>query len=82
MRQCTSGRRRLGIPISRTASRIELKFSGDNTRAISAQHVMEIYEGCGLHGGARAVIEGTSHALMVSHPGEVASLIEDAASAK
>ncbi|RVC23452.1 alpha/beta hydrolase, partial [Mesorhizobium sp. M7A.F.Ca.AU.002.02.1.1] len=27
------------------------------------------------------VIEGASHALMVSHPDEVTSLIEDAASA-
>jgi pimeloyl-ACP methyl ester carboxylesterase len=28
------------------------------------------------------VVEGASHAIMVSHPGEVASIIEEAASAE
>lgn len=34
------------------------------------------------HAVETVVIEGASHALMVSHPGEVASLIEDAAKAR
>jgi pimeloyl-ACP methyl ester carboxylesterase len=33
------------------------------------------------HSAKTVVVEGASHALMVSHPGEVAALIEDAASA-
>ena len=34
------------------------------------------------HAVKTVVVEGASHALMVSHPGEVAALIEDAASAQ
>jgi pimeloyl-ACP methyl ester carboxylesterase len=34
------------------------------------------------HAAKTVVIEGASHALMVSHPNEVAALIEDAASTR
>jgi pimeloyl-ACP methyl ester carboxylesterase len=34
------------------------------------------------HARKTVVLDGASHALMISHPDQVASLIEDAASAK